>query len=615
MESEGLIYGYTRTFSHDDRTFLIGEDGPETGAITYGRDAVGNMISRQVGSQAAVSLSYDGLNRLILTDYPDDTPDRVRSYDANGNLLSLANTNSQSTSTYDANDYLVAETRTMDGVAYTLAFAHDDNDALDVLTYPSGRTVTYKPDAFGRPTQAAPLITALAYHPSGQLAHITYANGLQTDITLTTRLWIERLRTYNDANPYNPSMLISRRYAYDETGNVSAINDELDGTNNRTFDYDGLNRLIGVSGAPWTTLAYLYDAQGNIRAKDIDATARTYSYSNQRLAAIVTPDGDTLFDYDERGNTTLISTYTEIGDPPQPWVRYKSLAYDAADRLRSASLYSNTPGGGTDLTFGYDGNGLRVSRSGPYGTEFRHSVVSKTGQLLGEYTPAGPLYGTEHIYVGTQRLVSVQRNQLPQADAGLDQVVDPGQSVTLHGSASQDPDGILTSFAWAQSAGPSVALQQPDHQEAQFTAPQVEEETTLEFTLTVTDNDGEQGSDSVSVRVQASSQPPPADLVVSDYVQLSRSRVNRYEYEYVYDAIVDNQGGPGINVTGTLMVPYPEGFTPIDAVLELGDIPAGGRCKTVFRSFKIDASPWPLTTSTGRSAPNKAQHGRTLHCQ
>ncbi len=78
--------GFRRTFTYDTHYFLVTEDNRETGITTYGRDEVGNMISRQVGTSGITTFTYDGRNRLTFTDYPGTTPDVTRGYDENDNV-------------------------------------------------------------------------------------------------------------------------------------------------------------------------------------------------------------------------------------------------------------------------------------------------------------------------------------------------------------------------------------------------------------------------------------------------------------------------------------------------------------------------------------------------
>ena len=81
-------------------------------------------------------------------------------------------------------------------------------------------------------------------------------------------------------------------------------------------------------------------------------------------------------------------------------------------------------------------------------------------------------------------------NQPPVANAGQNQTVNSGDSVTLDGSGSKDPDGNITSYSWTQTAGPPVTLNGADTATAQFVAPSLSNDTTLKFSLTVKDDKG-----------------------------------------------------------------------------------------------------------------------------
>ena len=62
-------------------------------------------------------------------------------------------------------------------------------------------------------------------------------------------------------------------------------------------------------------------------------------------------------------------------------------------------------------------------------------------------------------------------NQAPSADAGSDQAALGGDTVTLDGSGSSDPDGDALAFSWSQTSGTPVALSDADTDSPSFTAP------------------------------------------------------------------------------------------------------------------------------------------------
>ncbi|MDN4502851.1 hypothetical protein QX776_10570 [Alteromonadaceae bacterium BrNp21-10] len=92
-------------------------------------------------------------------------------------------------------------------------------------------------------------------------------------------------------------------------------------------------------------------------------------------------------------------------------------------------------------------------------------------------------------------------NKTPNAIAGTDQSADENTGVTLIGSGSNDSDGTIVSYQWTQVSGIPVILNSADSVNSQFVAPPVDAATTLEFSLTVTDNKGATAIDTVSVTV------------------------------------------------------------------------------------------------------------------
>ena len=79
-------------------------------------------------------------------------------------------------------------------------------------------------------------------------------------------------------------------------------------------------------------------------------------------------------------------------------------------------------------------------------------------------------------------------DQQPTANAGPDQTINEppvGQTVNLNGNGSSDPNGDTLSYAWTQTAGPSVTLTGANTATPSFTAPAGP--ATLTFQLQVCD--------------------------------------------------------------------------------------------------------------------------------
>ncbi|MEW8273823.1 MAG: right-handed parallel beta-helix repeat-containing protein [Candidatus Thiodiazotropha taylori] len=91
-------------------------------------------------------------------------------------------------------------------------------------------------------------------------------------------------------------------------------------------------------------------------------------------------------------------------------------------------------------------------------------------------------------------------NTPPQVDAGSDQTVTAGQSVSLNGSGS-DSDGTVVDYQWSQLGGSAVSLTNADQMVASFTAPSVLSSESLQFSFTITDDAGDRVTDYVTITV------------------------------------------------------------------------------------------------------------------
>ena len=116
---------------------------------------------------------------------------------------------------------------------------------------------------------------------------------------------------------------------------------------------------------------------------------------------------------------------------------------------------------------------------------------------------------------GTEVLVAITvtgANDAPSANAGADQTDIPeGQRVLLSGGGS-DPDtgdAAALTYAWTQTGGTPTVTFTPSGQSrvVRFAAPQLLEQTTLMFELTVTDPQGAEDRDQVQVTIEADNDP------------------------------------------------------------------------------------------------------------
>jgi hypothetical protein len=91
----------------------------------------------------------------------------------------------------------------------------------------------------------------------------------------------------------------------------------------------------------------------------------------------------------------------------------------------------------------------------------------------------------------------------PIVNAGAEQLIFESSTVTLTGEATINTAGSeITSYLWEQISGTPVTLNNVDSITASFTSPKVNIDTLLTFKLTITDNNNNTASDTVSITVQ-----------------------------------------------------------------------------------------------------------------
>lgn len=84
------------------------------------------------------------------------------------------------------------------------------------------------------------------------------------------------------------------------------------------------------------------------------------------------------------------------------------------------------------------------------------------------------------------------------------------ETVGLDGTGSSDSDGQISSYAWTQTAGPSVSITNADQSTAEFVVPRLEDTTEIRVQLRVTDDDGASGTNEVAIQVT----PAPIQFAV-----------------------------------------------------------------------------------------------------
>ncbi|WP_317932584.1 PKD domain-containing protein, partial [Halioxenophilus sp. WMMB6] len=123
--------------------------------------------------------------------------------------------------------------------------------------------------------------------------------------------------------------------------------------------------------------------------------------------------------------------------------------------------------------------------------------VSFTADSVGTFTFTLTVTDATGLADSDTVTVTVTPDGDPVANAGSNQTVNEGASVTLNGSGSSDAEGSVT-YQWQQVSGPSVTLSGANSVSPSFTAGT---EGSLVFRLTVTDTAGNTDTDEVAITV------------------------------------------------------------------------------------------------------------------
>jgi len=272
----------------------------------------------------------------------------------------------------------------------------------------------------------------------------------------------------------------------------------LDGSN--SFDEDN-----GIASYQWTQTG-----EPQVALSDSGAIRPTFEMPEIAGGASLTfqievTDNGGLKDTDE----SLVTMYKQ-----KPYVSNRSPVADAGS---DQSVFENVTVT-LDGTGSYDSDGLIET--------YEWTLTDGSPVTLSDPTAAAPTFTAPEVEPGVTGIsltfqltvtdnddasgsdlciVNVQdsadTNTPPVVDAGSDQTVDEGETVTLDGLGSSDSDGEIVACEWRQTSGLSVTLSDPAALETTFLAPLVEEAMEMVFELTVTDDGGLKDTGEVTVSV------------------------------------------------------------------------------------------------------------------
>jgi RHS repeat-associated protein len=391
---QGQAQQLTRSYVYDAHQRLCKTLEPESGATVQGYDLAGNVAWRASGQAlpataceapsavadaAKISFGYDARDRLLSTSYGDGSQNIARSYTPDGLLAHTATSGGgRNTITwnygYNSRRLLTSEQYTWGDPnnSWWFSWAIDAHGNVAGLTDPWG-WMGYSPNALGQPKEVSGYASGVSFHPNGQLAGYTLANGRRHSVALNAR-GLPESWTHQD--------VAHLRYLYDNNGNVSAILDDADGANSRWMAYDDLDRLESVAGRDGGT--YSYDALDNLRSSSVGGRSLTHGYDGKNRLASLSGSQNINFSYDANGN--IINRGGQ------------GFNFDIGNRLMWA------PG---KASYVYDGHGRRNLIWYHDGT-YAHQAYTQDGKLRFGWKQGE--WGKRHVYLGDRLIAERAEN-------------------------------------------------------------------------------------------------------------------------------------------------------------------------------------------------------------
>ena len=295
--------GATTTYDHDDRGNLVSVTNPLGDSRTLEYDSVGNRISETDFGGHETTYTYDGRGYFTSSTDPvgatrtaeiDDAGRITRITDPRGNTVQYF---------YDALDRIV---RIRDPTGNETLIEYGLNGGLSSVETAAGRTITPE---FSTNGDAG----TVESDSRGNIARLgTARHALDRRFDAVNRLEGETV----DLGPTS----VDIEYGYDAAGNLVSRT-VAGGTT--IYEYDAMNRVVGVSGPDGSEVSYTYDAAGRrVRAAfsngvtthyEYDAAGRLLHLHAERPVAATSASAGTTIDGDSDTGTPTESTGTPAG--------------------------------------------------------------------------------------------------------------------------------------------------------------------------------------------------------------------------------------------------------------------------------------------------------------
>jgi RHS repeat-associated protein len=317
--------GLKTSFTYNTFGQVLTRTSPDTGVTKYAYDTAGRMATETKSNGVVTTYAWDALDRMTSRTASGVT--ETFTYDegtyGKGKLTRINDATGSTTYEYSAAGELVKQVSTILSAVYTTSWNYDVAGRLAGMTYPSGFSLTYIYDIYGRPSRIASnlagvwttLADSFLYQPATERPYAwRFGNGLPRLVTLDTDGRIQQLAS---GGAHNLS------YGYNTTNTMASITDNLYPSLNAGLTYDVNDRLQSVARAG-DALGFTLDKADNRTALSRAGASSGYTLSptSNRLDA-VTGGQWRNFIYDTAGNLASESRYDGS----------RAYTYDAFNRL------------------------------------------------------------------------------------------------------------------------------------------------------------------------------------------------------------------------------------------------------------------------------------------
>ncbi|MCK4909320.1 MAG: RHS repeat protein, partial [Planctomycetes bacterium] len=307
VEVETVYNYYANHLLHTtDYPGFSAQGGTVRNVTTNIYDGNGNLISRNDGNGQTTGYTYDDNNRLLTKDYPAGTPDVSYTYDAESNLLTLIDTNTDTENEYDDLGRLIKVTAKKYSPEKEIEYTYFEDGLRKTMIDPEENLIEYFYDNAKR--------LDIVKKNNVQVADYDYnALGLRTNLTRGNNSYTENIfdpetrrltGVFNKKS--NNSIISSFEYEHDKVSNRTKMT--LAGGEYVDYDYDNIYQLTDETrknpgGHTIYDIDYTYDEVGNRLTQIKDNAQTDYIYNNaNQLTSETTNSVTTTYEFDKNGN-------------------------------------------------------------------------------------------------------------------------------------------------------------------------------------------------------------------------------------------------------------------------------------------------------------------------